>query len=995
MQAPRGPAPRAAQRSGASLLCNCNRSRFCRWRQRGPSPGSKAKRGIIISSAFCRNLSGLALGNKRMNAADAAWPVATPSADPRGIDSLLFEASPDCVKLLDLDGRLLQMNRNGMCAMEIDDFGPLCGQEWTSLWPEEGRAALTAAVAEARQGRSRRLTAFCPTQKGTPRWWDVTVAPVPAGDGEPQSILSVSRDITELHRARDEQRETVARLGFILASSQLGAWELDLATGAARTSFLHDRCFGYDEPVRNWNYDAFIAAVHPDDRAWVVAAFAQARDTEQDWSFECRVVWPDGSIHWIAVHGSFFRPDGGAAKRILGTVVEITARKQTEAELRETTLAAVQAAEAAETERGRLNALLEATPVGIVYADMHGQLTVSNAAMREIWGDYPQSDSVERYVDWKGWWPDGTPGAGQRLTANDWPLARALQGEEVQGEIVEIEPFGRPDERVTILLRASPVRDAAGEVIGGVVVQQDVTDRMRIERELRDSERRFRTITEAMPQMVWASQSDGYSDYFNRQWYEFTGAAEGESYGDGWMRLLHPDDVERTRQRWEQSRTTGQMYEIEYRLRHRSGDYRWVLARGVPVKINDGDVVRWMGTCTDIHEHRRLLDALGEREEALRLADRRKDEFLAMLAHELRNPLAPISTAAQLLRLAADDPQRVRASAEVIGRQITHLTNLVDDLLDVSRVTRGLVQLDMETLDLSGVVAAAVEQSRPLITARGHALSIRSGPGAPCVQGDRTRLVQVIVNLLNNAAKYTPPGGHITVEVEASDGMARVSVTDNGIGIDKALLPNVFDLFSQGTRTPDRSQGGLGIGLALVRSLVGLHGGRISAESQGANAGSRFTIELPLSNAKPDSGRPIAGQVASVTTPLRVLVVDDNVDAAMLLADVLRMAGHESHAAHNAADAIESAERLGQIDAFILDIGLPDMTGYELATRLRDHPAGERAMYVALTGYGQPHDRVLSRAAGFDHHLVKPADAQKVLGILADVVRRGPARQPG
>jgi PAS domain S-box-containing protein len=940
----------------------------------------------------------MAWGEAGMSAVDAELPAADPRAALGDVDALLFEASPDCVKLIDLDGRLLQMNHNGRCAMEIDDFAPLCGRLWTSLWPEESQAALAVAVEDARHGRFSRLTAFCPTVKGSPRWWDITVAPVPGPDGVPQSILSISRDVTELHHAREEQRETTARLSFILAASQLGAWELDFSTGLARTSFLHDRCFGYTEPVREWSYGIFMSFVHPDDRARVAAAFEQALKSEQDWNFECRILWADGSLHWIAVHGSFYRDASGTTARMLGTVAEISARKRTEEQLREKTLAAMRSAEAAETERRRLNAVLEAAPVGIAYADAAGQLTLTNAAMRDIWGDYPLPENVDDFTERNGWWAEGSDRQGRRLAADEWPMARALRGEKVEDELVEIEPFDRPGERVALLVRASPVRDAAGGIVGAVAVQQNVSDRTRIERELRDSERRFRTITEVMPQMVWASRSDGYADYFNRQWHEFTGAAEGASEGDGWMQLVHPDDVERVRRCWQESCTSGRMYEIEYRLRHRSGEHRWVLARGVPVTVDDGGVVRWMGTCTDIDEHRRLLDALGEREEALQLADRRKDEFLAMLAHELRNPLAPISTAAQLLRLAADDPQRVRAAAEVIGRQITHLTNLVDDLLDVSRVTRGLVQLDVETLGLSGVVAAAVEQARPLIAARGHRLDLRSGPGAPCVDGDRTRLVQVIVNLLNNAAKYTPHGGQITVEVEAGDGVARVSVTDNGIGIDATLLPNVFDLFSQGTRTPDRSQGGLGIGLALVRSIVALHGGSITAESGGANAGSRFTVELPLSRGAQETGGASAGDAPAVERPLRVLVVDDNVDAAALLADVLRMAGHEVHASNSAYAAIENAAQLASIDAFVLDIGLPDMTGYELATRLREHPSGRRAMFIALTGYGQPHDRVLSRAAGFDHHLVKPADAQRVLAILADAARRVPAppvHEPG
>ncbi len=382
-----------------------------------------------------------------------------------------------------------------------------------------------------------------------------------------------------------------------------------------------------------------------------------------------------------------------------------------------------------------------------------------------------------------------------------------------------------------------------------------------------------------------------------------------------------------------------------------------------------------------------------EAQEDLRRADRRKDEFLAMLAHELRNPLAPISTAAQLLRAAAHEPERLRSLAELIARQTAHLTELVDDLLDVSRVTRGLIQLDRDSVELAGIIDAAVEQSRPLVEARRHQLRTRVARGI-LVDGDRTRLVQVLVNLLNNAAKYTPPGGTIDVVLEQADGVASIHVTDTGLGIDATLLPHIFDLFSQAERTPDRTQGGLGIGLALVRSLVGLHGGSIEAHSEGAHRGSRFTVRLPCTvdaarRPEADAARASAVPVAA---PLRILVVDDNTDAASTLAEVLALEGHATRIANTGAEALEHAAQ-ERFDAFVLDIGLPDMTGYELASALRERD-GAPALRIALTGYGQPHDRVLSRAAGFHHHLVKPVDMAQLAGILAAATRtqqRAPA----
>jgi signal transduction histidine kinase/CheY-like chemotaxis protein len=365
-----------------------------------------------------------------------------------------------------------------------------------------------------------------------------------------------------------------------------------------------------------------------------------------------------------------------------------------------------------------------------------------------------------------------------------------------------------------------------------------------------------------------------------------------------------------------------------------------------------------------------------------------KDEFLAMLAHELRNPLAPITSAAQLLRLPeVNEGLRLKAS-NIISRQVRHMTELVDDLLDVSRVTRGLVKLENEILDLNKVALAAVEQARPHIEERQHALSVQLPREPVPVEGDRTRLIQVLVNLLNNSAKYTPPGGTIALVVTVDGGVARAAVSDNGSGIDGALLPHVFDLFTQADRAPDRSQGGLGIGLALVKSIVRMHNGAVAAHSDGLQRGTTMTVTLPLAQAD-------VGQVARTADdsgkahPLTVTIVDDNADAGQSLAVLLRAHGHTVHVHEDAAGTLAGAAP--DTEVFILDIGLPDMTGYELARRLRRDPRHQAAVFVALTGYGQQRDRELSRQAGFDHHLVKPVEIGKLAQILAEAAARQPA----
>lgn len=388
-----------------------------------------------------------------------------------------------------------------------------------------------------------------------------------------------------------------------------------------------------------------------------------------------------------------------------------------------------------------------------------------------------------------------------------------------------------------------------------------------------------------------------------------------------------------------------------------------------------------------------MLDRLHRQQARLEREHQRKDEFLAMLAHELRNPLAPISSAAQLLRVLFADVPRIKDVSGVISRQVAHMTHLVDDLLDVSRVTRGLVTINQATVELGAVLREAVEQVKPVIDARHHQLTLEIAPSAMPVRGDRTRLVQVAANLLNNAAKYTPDGGMLHVSLDAREGVAVLQVRDNGIGIGADLLPVVFDLFTQAQRTPDRAQGGLGLGLALVKKLVELHHGSVEAHSAGQGQGSCFTVRLPLLPAGDAAAEASvsAGSAAEASTQ-RILVVDDNVDAARTLGMLLEAGGHQVAIEHAAQAALARA-RQQPFDVILLDIGLPDMSGHVLAGALRQLPQCRDCALVAVSGYGQEQDRELSREAGFAAHLVKPVPP----GVLVDTIARvtaGRERQP-
>ena len=534
--------------------------------------------------------------------------------------------------------------------------------------------------------------------------------------------------------------------------------------------------------------------------------------------------------------------------------------------------------------------------------------------------------------------------------------------------------------------------DEAGRPVRFPGVLLDIEGRRRVEAERDQATALLKTFIDAVPGVVYAKDREGRLLVANRGTAELVGRPPEDFIGKTDREILaDPAVAEAVMALDRRIMETGVAEQVEEWIDRPDGTPVLWWSTKAPLRDADGNIVGLIGSSVDITDRKRAEEALRLSEQALREADRRKDDFLAMLAHELRNPLAPISTASQMLRLSGDHSSTVTRASEIIARQVVHLTRLVDDLLDVSRVTRGLVELDREPVDVRAVVAAAVEQARPLVQSRGHELRMALEAGQAVVRGDFHRLVQVVSNLLNNAAKYTPQGGVIEIRLGVEHGdldgggvdqeQVVVQVSDNGAGIPADLLPRVFDLFTQAERTPDRAQGGLGIGLALVRSMVQLHGGRIEAASAGPNQGSTFTIRLPrmADRAPVDRGR---ADAPSATTHRQVLIVDDNVDAAATLAEMLQLLGHQVATADGAQAALDLAANGARWDTCILDIGLPDMTGYELGSRLRQVPGLESVLLIALTGYGQAHDRAIARRAGFDHHMVKPPDIGRLVEIL-------------
>jgi PAS domain S-box-containing protein len=510
-------------------------------------------------------------------------------------------------------------------------------------------------------------------------------------------------------------------------------------------------------------------------------------------------------------------------------------------------------------------------------------------------------------------------------------------------------------------------RDMAGRIWSAV-------DLARIQAALRDERNRSQTILDSIAEGFMLLDSDWTIVQMNPEAQRMAGFASeqviGRSHWEVWPESEHTEGARMYRKVMRERVPDS----AEYRHVRGDGAEFYLELRAYPTR--DNGLVSFF---RDITERKRA-------ERQLREADQRKDEFLAMLAHELRNPLAPISAAAELLKIGRLDENRVRQSSAIIARQVRHMTSLVDDLLDVSRVTRGLVTLARAPVSARTIVDEAIEQVRPMFDARRQHLAVHIVDPEATVLGDKARLVQVLSNLLNNASKYTPEEYGIEVEATGSDGHLVLSVRDQGIGMEPGLSPHVFDLFTQAKRSSDRSQGGLGLGLALVKHLVELHGGSVACASPGLGQGSSFMVSLPLMQplaGQPDaaSGTPLPGRQPRA---LRLLVVDDNVDAATTLGMLLEACGHEVAIEHDSLRALERAKSLCP-DAALLDIGLPEMDGNELARRLRADGRTAAIVLIAVTGYGQEQDRRTAFEAGFDHHLVKPVDMDRLAALLAEV----------
>lgn len=560
---------------------------------------------------------------------------------------------------------------------------------------------------------------------------------------------------------------------------------------------------------------------------------------------------------------------------------------------------------------------------------------------------------------------------------------------------------------VDVLPKSADYLEYLPEAVARVLEQIVMRKRLNEAEMLRDREQYYRNLAEAIPQLVWTCQPNGSCDFLSKQWVDYTGISEQEQLGNAWLgNVLHPDDRLRSEGAWLDAIAGTAEYDLEYRLRRHDGVYRWFKARGVPVRDGDGRIAKWFGTSTDIEDRKQIEQdremllgservARSEAERAVRI----KDEFVATLSHELRTPLNSIVGWAQFLLRDRSDPEKLRKGLEVIDRNARLQAQMVDDLLDMSRIMSGKLRLDVRSIDLAGVIDDVVASAQPASDAKEIRLSVSLDPSIGMVQGDPARLQQVIWNLLSNAIKFTQKQGRVEVVLRRIDSEVDIAISDNGPGIKSEFIPHVFDRFRQQDGSSSRKFNGLGLGLSIAKQIVELHGGRIQAASEGEGRGATFSVQLPVAvtyvgEATSNNEEPVAiAEFDPVLDSVHVLLVEDEPDARDLVLRILEDRGARVTAVANAADAIAAfIER--KPDVIVSDIGLPGEDGYAFMRRLRaiEGYDGKVTPAAALTALARSDDRRRALLAGFQTHIAKPVDPRELLVVIASLTGRTRSR---
>jgi PAS domain S-box-containing protein len=793
------------------------------------------------------------------------------------------------------------------------------------------------------------------------RW--LSIRAFPTADG---GLASFFHDVTHQRQAadnlRESQRQEHARrieLEAVMASAPAAIWiahdpQCDQITGnSAACAMLRilpesNMAKTAEDVPRQFQVFRDNRSLRDDDLPLQVAT-RTGRPTERQ---ELEFRFSDGTSVWAYGNAQPLFDERGAVRGGIASFIDITSRRQAEKRLRQS--------------EHLYRAIGESIPYGVWVCDADGRNIYASPAFLKLVGL-----TQEQYSEFG--WSEALHGDDAASTLAAWKECVRQRGTwDMEHRLKGVDGNWHP-----VLARGAPILDDQGRVVCWAGINLDISSLRLAEEALRTAEDQLRVVTDTMSAPVTRCGRDFRYLWVSRPYAAFLERAPEEILGRTIAEVMGQEAFDRLLPRFERV-LAGHTLQYEEEVNYRGIGRRWISASYTPTFAANGTVTGWVAVVIDISERKRVENALKE-------ADRRKNEFLATLAHELRNPLAPIRNAVQILKVKGPSEDQLNWGRDMIDRQVVQMARLLDDLLDISRITRNKLELRKERVALSSVIESAVETSRPLIEACGHELAIDLPAEPIYLEADPMRLAQVVWNLLNNAAKYTDRGGRISLAARRQGSEVSISIADNGIGIESEMLPQLFEIFSQVAPASERSQGGLGIGLSLVRGLVEIHGGSIEAHSDGPGQGSQFTVRLPLvvETVSPKMP-PVAHSVLAVQgSGRRILVVDDNRDSADSLGTLLRVQGYDVHTAYDGQAAIEAAEIL-RPDVVLLDLGMPRLNGYEAARHLRQQPWGRDLTLIALTGWGQDEDRQRTREAGFDQHFVKPVDPAELLQLLSE-----------
>ena len=673
-----------------------------------------------------------------------------------------------------------------------------------------------------------------------------------------------------------------------------------------------------------------------------------------------------------------------AAVDLVVVVVDVT--EQVKSRLRVEELAAQ-----AENSLQKLGAVVTSLAEGLIIAEPDGSVISMNPAALRMCG-YAAASECANVADGLGAFEFLTID-GQALAKDDTPVRRVLLGETISDVEVRVRPKGATtggSAEWIASCNGTALRGRSGQIQLVVLSMRNITARREAEAKLADSEERYRKMGDLIPFGFWVASPDGMMTFMNDSFLEMTGTTLDECQGLGWTNLLHPQERERTIERWKECVQNDAFWDHEHRVRGKDGQYSTLLSRGVPIRGDDGSIRSWAGINLDVTDRKRFVTELRAAKDTAEAASRSKDEFLSVISHELRTPLNPILAAVQMLELDTRISPDVRAWVEIIRRNAELEARLIDDMLDLTRIFRGKLQLNMELVNLHSVLENVIDICRPQMAEKDLRLVVELGAVRTRVFGDSGRLQQIFWNLLKNAMKFTEVGGGITVRSVDQGSHVAVSVIDTGIGIEPDALSRVFGAFEREGESVTRLFGGLGLGLSISKALVEMHGGKIAAMSDGRDRGASFTVSLEtkMTEAKSGEGRAQNGAQGSAASSservVRILLVDDHRDTCTLMKSMLVRRGYEVMTAENVHDALALAEE-HEFDLLVSDLGLPDASGLELMKKLRER---QPILGIALTGFGRDEDVQQTKDAGFSEHMTKPVNIPKLESAIRRLTSR-------